>query len=95
MAKLSRQVLRNTWLRRAIQQTTGIPVEPTLRYRTLTRTTEKFRPEGMTTDTYILYAIGTYAFNNGNMTDFSQIFLVKDSVIVECIRFELEAPRKT
>lgn len=91
----ARQVLRNTWLRRAIQQATGAPVEPTLQYRTLTRTTEKFRADDMAPDTYMLYAIGTYAFNNGHSLDFCQVLLVKNNAIAECIRFELTPPRKT
>jgi hypothetical protein len=95
MAKLYRQVLRNAWLRRAIQEVTGIPVEPTLRYRTLVRTTERFRADDMATDTYMLYALGTYAFNNGQSLDFCQIFLVKNHAIAECIRFELTPPCKT
>jgi hypothetical protein len=90
-----RQVLRNTWLSRAIHQTTGIPVDPTLHYKTLTRTTKKFPPENMSDDTYISYALGTYAFSNGYMTDFCQVLVVRNNIIMECIRFDLTDTRKT
>ena len=88
----TRQVLRNTWLRRAIQLASGAPVDPTLYYRTLTRSTNRFRPEGMAPNEYILRAFGTYAFNNGISADFSQVFLVRNDAIVECLHFNLAQP---
>lgn len=91
----ARQVLRNTWLRRAFQAATGLPVEPTLRYYTVNRNTETIRPAHMPANEYVLYATGTYAFNTGYSVYFTQAFLVRDDAIVDCLHFNLAPPRKT
>ena len=96
MSKTQRQVIRNRWLSAAVAKHSGIPIDPTLRYKTLSRTTEKVHYPGMPDDAYILYAAGTYLFNTGYHVDFSQTFAVQKDRIIECLEFTLmPAVRKT
>lgn len=92
---MARQVIRNTWLRRALQQA-GAPMDPTLRYRTLKRTSERYYPAHLPANEYILRAVVTYAFSNGHTVDFMQAFLVRDNAIAECLHFMvMPQPHKT